>query len=101
MSLTFEQSKFLEECEEEFAERYTDEDPEYKKVLEEGIPSPPIVYPWNRQFRYNNRNRSGPRPGPSRNYHNNGDQDESRGYNDHHQYRQQHRNEHRYRPYDN
>lgn len=93
MSLTFEQSKFLEECEEEFADRYTDEDAEYKKVLEEGIPSPPIVYPWNPQ-RYNNRNRSGSRPGPSRPYQNNGDQNKS--YNDN-PYRQQHR----YRPYDN
>lgn len=57
-TLTKEQKAFLEECNLEFSDRFTDADLEYKKVYNEGIPPPPIMYPWY------GRNR----PGNNRNY---------------------------------
>ncbi|KAJ8982523.1 hypothetical protein NQ317_018564 [Molorchus minor] len=61
VELSKEQLTFLEECNLEFSERFTDADLEYKKVYDLGIPPPPIVYPWwtpgrGRNF---NRNRAG------------------------------------------
>ncbi|KAJ8951860.1 hypothetical protein NQ318_019836 [Aromia moschata] len=44
--LTENQLAFLEECNLEFSERYTDSDLEYKKVYDTGIPPPPIICPW-------------------------------------------------------
>lgn len=44
--LTTEQKEFLEECLVEFANRFTEEDEEYKKAYERGITTPPIMSPW-------------------------------------------------------
>lgn len=60
-NLTAEQKQFLEDCELEFADRYTNLDEEYKKIYDAGIPPPPIMYPWYQRSRYNND-----RPGGSR-----------------------------------
>ncbi|KAF5287551.1 hypothetical protein FQA39_LY15880 [Lamprigera yunnana] len=60
--LTREQQVFLDECQLEFSDRYTDADIEYKKVCEEGIPPPPIMYPWyerRKMIPYKNRERGG------------------------------------------
>ncbi|KAJ8940036.1 hypothetical protein NQ314_010867 [Rhamnusium bicolor] len=56
--LTKEQKEFLEECNLEFSERFTDSDLEYKKIYESGIPPPPIMCPWYLRNRYN-RDRAG------------------------------------------
>lgn len=45
-SLTKEQKLFLEECEDEFCDRFTDADNDYKLVKECGIPKPPITIDW-------------------------------------------------------
>lgn len=58
--LTTEQKNFLEECLVEFANRYTDEDEEYKKVYDRGITAPPIMSPWSGRPRLTAR-RSGNR----------------------------------------
>src|SRR4051794_17306786 len=39
------QKAFLESCEQEFANRYTSDDVDYKTVEEKGIGNPPIVVP--------------------------------------------------------
>eukprot|EP00088_Acartia_fossae_P036932 TRINITY_DN38128_c0_g1_i1.p1 TRINITY_DN38128_c0_g1~~TRINITY_DN38128_c0_g1_i1.p1 ORF type:complete len:129 (+),score=16.96 TRINITY_DN38128_c0_g1_i1:34-420(+) len=57
--LTEEQQKFLEECENEFKNRYTDADPDYLKVKKEGIGQPPIVHPWFAKTRNDRGNRGG------------------------------------------
>ncbi|KAL1497661.1 hypothetical protein ABEB36_008584 [Hypothenemus hampei] len=70
MSLSEAQLKFIEECKQEFSERFTDLDCDYKKIYDEGIPSPPIIYPWHPRNR-NNRD-WGPdrsRQGGGRNRH--------------------------------
>ncbi|XP_050309976.1 uncharacterized protein LOC126745962 [Anthonomus grandis grandis] len=59
MSLTQEQQTFIEECELEFADRYTNKDPDYKKVYDKGIPDPPIMCPWYMRSRNNYRDRAG------------------------------------------
>lgn len=63
-NLSAEQKRFLEECEIEFVDRFTDSDTEYKRIYDLGIPSPPIMFPWYTRGRYNND-----RPGGSRNEH--------------------------------
>lgn len=60
-NLTVDQEEFLAECENEFNDRYTDSDKEYKKIYDLGIPPPPIMFPWYGRPRYNDR------PGSSRN----------------------------------
>lgn len=51
--LTEKQVEFLESCEKEFANRYTDEDPDYIIVKETGIEPPPIMDPWYNKPRRN------------------------------------------------
>lgn len=58
--LTTEQKDFLEECLVEFANRYTDEDEEYKRAYERVISIPPIMSPWHGRPRLT-ANRSGNR----------------------------------------
>ncbi|CAG9858439.1 unnamed protein product [Phyllotreta striolata] len=58
-NLTKEQKDFLEECNLEFSERFTDSDIEYKKIFDSEIPPPPIVAPWYGRQRFNNRDRPG------------------------------------------
>jgi hypothetical protein len=60
VKLTSDQKAFLEKCALEFSERYTDSDPEYKKVYDSSIPQPPLVSPWqekNRGGRYRDNHR--------------------------------------------
>ncbi|XP_029170890.1 RNA guanine-N7 methyltransferase activating subunit [Nylanderia fulva] len=46
IALTSEQTKFLEECEEEFENRFTEEDSEFIKMKMQEPKKPPIVDPW-------------------------------------------------------
>lgn len=55
-SLTKEQEDFLKECETEFSNRYTNEDPDYKKVYDVGTPAPPIICPWYGRNRFGDNN---------------------------------------------
>ncbi|XP_012225853.1 uncharacterized protein [Linepithema humile] len=45
-TLTSEQKKFLEECEEEFKDRYTEKDNDFIKFKRQEPKEPPIVDPW-------------------------------------------------------
>ncbi|GLV41613.1 DZIP1 [Carabus blaptoides fortunei] len=51
-NLTREQKEFLEECESEFANRFTDADEAYKKVYDRDISTPPIISPWYGRSRH-------------------------------------------------
>nr|CAH7757117.1 unnamed protein product [Callosobruchus chinensis] len=57
-SLTREQKQFLNECYLEFSDRFTSSDLSFMKIYETGIPTPPILYPWNNR-RFNHRERPG------------------------------------------
>lgn len=46
-SLSREQKEFLEQCLTEFSNRFTEEDEDYKKTYDRGIPEPPIICPWH------------------------------------------------------
>lgn len=46
LSLNEEQKKFLDECEEEFKNRYTDDDSEFVKIKNNAKSVPPIIDPW-------------------------------------------------------
>ncbi|KAK7864428.1 hypothetical protein R5R35_000468 [Gryllus longicercus] len=46
VELTEEQQEFLRQCEEEFANRFTDQDEEFQKIKELPESIPPIVDPW-------------------------------------------------------
>lgn len=45
-NLTDEQKKFLEECENQFKDRYTEKDIEFMKVKNMELKKPPIIDPW-------------------------------------------------------
>lgn len=45
-NLSREQTQFLKECLTEFANRFSEEDADYKNVLNCEKISPPIIYPW-------------------------------------------------------
>lgn len=62
--LSVEQKEFLEECEIEYVDRFSDADYGYKLIYDNGIPSPPIMFPWYNRGRYSND-----KPGGSRNDH--------------------------------
>lgn len=58
--LTPEQEKFLQECDREFKDRFTDKDEEFKRHCDRAVNPPPILDDWtNRQSNrgYNNRGR--------------------------------------------
>ncbi|KAK4880740.1 hypothetical protein RN001_008886 [Aquatica leii] len=79
-TLTREQEAFFGECLLEFSDRYTNADIEYKKVYDEGIPPPPIMYPWHGRQKltaYRNRDRGGYR---DRRYDNNSRDNKYRDY---------------------
>lgn len=107
-TLTKEQKAFLEECNLEFSDRFTDADLEYKKVYSEGIPPPPIMYPWyGRNSRpgpnRNNSRASGSKYDDDRNdrdrsYRNRGYRDR-RGDNRQDRYSDRNSRDNRYRPY--
>lgn len=92
-NLTKQQLAFLEECNLEFSERYTDSDLEYKKLYDLGIPPPPIMCPWYGKARFNNRDRGGGgRYNDHRNrnqYHRNDDNNRNRDYGYREGYREQ------------
>lgn len=91
-NLTKEQLAFLEECNLEFSERYTDSDLEYKKIYDLGIPPPPIMCPWYGKGRFNNRDRGGDRYNDHRNrnqYYRNEDNNRNRDYGYREGYREQ------------
>lgn len=46
ISLTEEQKAFIEECEEEFKDRFTDKDGEFMKLKGVEPKNPPIMDPW-------------------------------------------------------
>ncbi|XP_043263015.1 uncharacterized protein LOC122403522 [Colletes gigas] len=51
-NITDEQKKFLEECENEFKDRYTERDSAFMKIKSMELKGPPIVDPWyNKQRR--------------------------------------------------
>lgn len=53
-TLTKEQLGFLEECNEEFFNRFTEDDEEFMKVYHSGVPPPPILCPWYGRNRFSN-----------------------------------------------
>lgn len=57
-NLSKEQLAFLKECEEEFKNRFTEADPEYRSALTREAANPPLVHPWkenqNQNRGYNN-----------------------------------------------
>ncbi|XP_065223400.1 uncharacterized protein ZC262.2-like [Planococcus citri] len=59
LKLTEQQQNFIDECEKLFANRYTDEDAEYKSISESSIGDPPILDPWygkpKRNFNWSGR----------------------------------------------
>ncbi|XP_076184098.1 uncharacterized protein LOC143155351 [Ptiloglossa arizonensis] len=50
-NITDEQKKFLEECENEFKDRYTDKDSAFMKIKNMDTKRPPIVDPWYNKSR--------------------------------------------------
>lgn len=90
-NLSPDQKKFLTECSLEFSDRFTDNDLEFMKILDSGIPPPPIVSPWYGKQRFNNRDRDRP-SGSYNNY-----RSRNRDFNENN-YRENH-NRDRYRPY--
>ncbi|KAK1126946.1 hypothetical protein K0M31_004561 [Melipona bicolor] len=57
-NLTDEQKKFLEECENEFKDRYTEKEAEFMKIKNMELNRPPIIDPWySKNGRYNNDRR--------------------------------------------
>ncbi|XP_076753515.1 uncharacterized protein LOC143424977 [Xylocopa sonorina] len=55
-NLTDEQKKFLEECENEFKDRYTEKDSEFMKIKDAQLKKPPILDGWYPSRRNYNRN---------------------------------------------
>lgn len=51
--LSEEDQKFIDELEEEFGKRFTEEDPEFMALCERKLSTPPIIDPWMQ--RQNNR----------------------------------------------
>ncbi|CAG9840056.1 unnamed protein product [Diabrotica balteata] len=99
--LTSEQKSFLEECNLEFSERYTDADIEFMKIFDSEIPPPPIVSPWYGRRRFNNRDRPG---GSYNNYRNRDNSENNRGRESRDHYQREdgeyrHPQQDRYRPY--
>ncbi|XP_018561318.1 uncharacterized protein LOC108903576 [Anoplophora glabripennis] len=90
-NLTKEQLTFLEECNLEFSERYTDSDLEYKKIFDLGIPPPPIMYPWYGKGRFNRDRGRGGRYNDyrSRNQFHHNEDTRNRDYGDRQGYREQ------------
>ena len=65
MELTREQEEFLTECENIFADRFTEKDVEFAQLKSKPLSDPPIVKQWDNQRnqgggdRYNQRNQGG------------------------------------------
>lgn len=76
--LTEDQQNFIEDCEEEFRGRFTEDDEEFMAYCQKPRPPPPILDPWLVRPKFND-NRSGNNEGYNRgrnfNYHNRGRND--------------------------
>ncbi|OWR51467.1 RNA guanine-N7 methyltransferase activating subunit-like [Danaus plexippus] len=96
--LSADEKEFLEKCEAEFKDRFTERDEEYMKVVNRDPPTPPILENWlssnssgrRHDRRYNNRHNTYDRYG-NRDRRARGDynrhgrsQYDNRGYNDYH-----------------
>lgn len=86
-TMSAENKEFLESCEEEFKDRYTENDKEFMKVFKSEPSTPPIMEAWwvsqntgRRNERRHNR-RSHPYERNNREY----DRGDRRGYNDYNQ----------------
>ena len=67
--LTEEQQEFLEECEMEFADRYTEKDKEYIETRNAKSFSPPILTPWEGHARHSSHSSSHHSNSNKRRYH--------------------------------
>lgn len=57
--LTEEQKSFLEECDMELINRFTEQDAEFMKMLDKGIPPVPVICPWyGERWIFSNNNNS-------------------------------------------
>lgn len=56
--MTEEQKEFLKAISEEFKDRYTEADDDFKAVCEVDTPSPPVVFDWDKigRWRHNRDN---------------------------------------------
>lgn len=92
--LTDEQQNFIAECENLFANRYTEEDPDYKSILESSIGDPPIIDPWyarpKRQFNWSGRRDDRRRGDSFRNDHRDDRRDRHRNFDDNRRDRHRH-----------
>ena len=72
LNLTEEQIEFLTLCEEEFKDRYTDDDEDFMKIKSEEPKNPPIVDPWynkpRNKYDWSRQNREQGDRGGRRNY---------------------------------
>lgn len=71
--LTDKDIEFLDECEEEFAFRFTNEDEEFVKYCSQPVPDPPVVSNWgdNRSFNRNQHHNGRGGGGGNRQWNNN------------------------------
>lgn len=92
--LTDDDVEFLNECEEEFRDRFTEADPNFKSLCDKEARKPPIIENWmNRQYDGYSNNRGGYNRGHRYNNYNNshrynrgdrgGDNYRDRGYQRH------------------
>lgn len=94
LQLTDEQKNFIAECEKLFVTRYTEEDPDYKSILESSIGDPPIVDPWyskpKRNYNWSGRRDDRRRGDSSRNDHRDDGRDRHRNFDDNRRDRYRH-----------
>ena len=81
VELNEQQSAFLLECEQEFKNRYTDQDEEYSKLAAQSMSQPPIVDNWDSYRNHNDRHHHQQRG--NRQY---GDRRGAGGHQSHHQH---------------
>lgn len=74
--LSEEDQKFIDELEEEFGKRFTEEDPEFMALCDKKLSNPPIIDPW---MQHRSNNRGGWRGGRNQRDSNRGD-----GHHNHH-----------------
>lgn len=93
-TLTDDQKKFLEEAEELFKTRFTDEDEEFMKIYNKELSDPPIVENYNVRPQRDNWNRGNRRNFDShRSYDNRNQEDRSRGGRDYERQGLKHRHD--------
>lgn len=104
--LSDDDAAFLEECEQEFRMRYTDDDDEFVALRDKPMRPPPIIEPW-RNMNQNRRNRGGGNNNWNRNNYRSGGNNQQQHwnhnnrFNDHRQHRHNYNNrQHHDRPYE-